>query len=90
MSTNETESEDRKVEIISCLCGEIIAACVDGGQDDDWIESREFYKRKGYSVEITVNQSFRFGQCRCSEIVNFVKESHPEIYYKPGTQLKMF
>jgi hypothetical protein len=90
MPTKKVKLEDKKVETITCLCGEVIAACIDGGQDSEWIENRETYQRKGYVAETTVNQPVKFGQCRCSEIINWVKENHPKVYYKPGTQLKMF
>lgn len=81
--------EIKGVEWITCLCGENIAACVDGHQDSEWIESRENYLREGYTVEITTDSKY-FGKCRCSEIIGWVKENHPNVYYKPGDQLKLF
>jgi hypothetical protein len=90
MATKNVKIENKKVEWISCLCGETIAACVDGTQDEEWIENRERYLHKGYTAEISTDQTKKFGKCRCNEIINWVKENHPKVYYKPGTQLKMF
>lgn len=72
--------EERKVEWISCLCGAIIAGCVDGEQDEDWARNREMYLRKGYKAEVSSDDTKRFGKCKCKYIVGFVKTNFPEAY----------
>lgn len=79
-----------KIEWIICLCGEPIAGCVNGKQDEDWNNNKANYLRKGYTAMISDADTAQFGQCRCSEIIGWVKTNHPEVYYKKGAQLSLF
>lgn len=84
------KAKRNKIEWIMCLCGEPIAGCINGLQDDDWNENKANYLRKGYTASITEDDTIQFGQCRCNEIMNWVKSNHPEVYYKKGAQLSLF
>ena len=76
----ENNKDMRKVEWISCLCGAIIAGCVDGEQDEEWARNREMYARKGYKIEVSTDDTKKFGVCCCKDIVGFVKDNFPEVY----------
>ena len=75
----ENNKDMRKVEWISCLCGAIIAGCVDGEQDEEWARNREMYLRKGYTTQVSSDTTKKFGKCCCKYIVGFVKTNFPDV-----------
>jgi hypothetical protein len=60
--------ENRKqiiIERITCTCGEVIAGCVDGQQDERWNTDKKKYISEGFCVDKIDHSNFKFGKCEC-------------------------
>lgn len=56
----------QKIERITCICGQVIAGCVEGCQGELWDEEKRDYLEQGYTADIIPIEEFAFGKCRCS------------------------
>lgn len=54
-----------KVERITCTCGQVIAGCVQGSQDERWDKDKREYMEQGFKVDIIPVEDFKFGKCQC-------------------------
>lgn len=54
----------RNTQKISCPCGKVFAACVDGYQEEDWNLEVGKYMAKGCTSVIN-DLNFKFDNCEC-------------------------
>ena len=55
---------NNQVEIIKCLCGSTMAACVVEHIDGEWITNKKNYLKKGYTTYIVDAGNFQFAKCK--------------------------
>jgi hypothetical protein len=58
---------NNQVEIIKCLCGSTMAACVVEHIDGEWITNKKNYIKKGYKSYIVDAGYFKFAKCKCGD-----------------------
>lgn len=76
-----------QIEQITCICGEVIAGCVQGEQDARWNVEKQQYLLSGCKIDIVPVDNFKFGKCICEERSCKMRF---KVMREPPLQLKLF
>jgi hypothetical protein len=71
---------NNQVEIIKCLCGSTMAACVVEHMDGEWITNKKNYLKKGYTTHIVNAGDFQFAKCKCGDVQLVLKNKQLDLF----------